>query len=134
MKKVFLGGTCASSTWRENLIPNLKVDYFNPVIPDWTEEAQKEEILQRENCDICLYVITPQMLNDVVIVSPYSIAEVVDDSNKRPEKTVFCYSNYDGMEFESHQLKALKAVGKMVSTNKGTWCENFEDLPELLNS
>ena len=29
MKKVFLGGTCNGSTWREELIPMLKVPYFN---------------------------------------------------------------------------------------------------------
>jgi GH15 family glucan-1,4-alpha-glucosidase len=41
-----------------------------------------EELRQRETCDICLYVITPKM------TGVYSIAEVIDDSNKRPNKTV----------------------------------------------
>ena len=31
--KVFLGGTCAESKWREKLIPLLQCDYFNPVVP-----------------------------------------------------------------------------------------------------
>ena len=39
--KVFLGGTCAESKWREKLIPLLKCDYFNPVVDDWTPECQK---------------------------------------------------------------------------------------------
>ena len=26
--KVFLGGTCNGSTWREKVIPNLKIDYL----------------------------------------------------------------------------------------------------------
>jgi hypothetical protein len=30
--KVFLGGTCENTTWRKELIDNLKVDYFNPVV------------------------------------------------------------------------------------------------------
>lgn len=30
--KVFLGGTCNGSIWREKLIPLLKIDYFNPVV------------------------------------------------------------------------------------------------------
>ena len=30
--KVFLGGTCNNSTWRDELIPQLKIDYFNPVV------------------------------------------------------------------------------------------------------
>ena len=42
-KKVFLGGTCNKSKWRDELIDLLKIDYFNPVVDDWNEEAQKEE-------------------------------------------------------------------------------------------
>lgn len=30
--KVFLGGTCNNSTWREELKPLLKIDYFDPVV------------------------------------------------------------------------------------------------------
>ena len=89
MKKVFLGGTCNESTWREFLIPMLNINYFNPVVDDWTEDCMKEEIRQREICDYCLYVITPSMKG------VYSIAEVVDDSNKRPNKTIFCLLQKD---------------------------------------
>ena len=60
-KKVALMGTCAESTWREQLIPQLDIDYFDPVVDDWTPECQEEEIRQRETCDFCLYVITPSM-------------------------------------------------------------------------
>ena len=45
--KVFLGGTCAGSTWRDELIPQLKIDYFNPVVADWTPECRAEEIRQK---------------------------------------------------------------------------------------
>jgi len=37
MKRVFLGGTCNNSKWRDVLIPRLKIDYFNPVVDDWNE-------------------------------------------------------------------------------------------------
>lgn len=41
--KVFLGGTCANTTWREELIKLIKgISYFNPVVDDWTLEAQKK--------------------------------------------------------------------------------------------
>lgn len=89
MSKVFLGGTCNDSTWRDDLIPKLKIDYFNPIVDDWNKEAQQEEIKERKNSDYVLYVITPKMSG------VYSIAEVVDDSNKRPEKTLFCVLNID---------------------------------------
>jgi len=85
MKKVFLGGTCNGSVWRDNLIKHLRCDYFNTVIDDWNEAAQQEEIKQRSQCDYVLYVITPKM------TGVYSIAEVVEDSIKRPNKTLFCF-------------------------------------------
>ena len=50
--KVFLGGTCNESTWRNELIPLLKIDYFNPVVEDWTPECQAEEERQKnEECN-----------------------------------------------------------------------------------
>ena len=121
--KVFLGGTCAGSTWREELIPLLSIDYFNPVVDDWTPECMAEEIKQREQCDICLYLITPGM------EGVYSIAEVVDDSNKRPHKTVFCF---DG-NFAPHQIKSLSKVADMVMDNGATFTLK-SGLPNLLNN
>ena len=55
--KVFLGGTCNESTWREGLIKALKIGYFNPVVDDWTPDCMAEEIKQREECDfvVCDY-------------------------------------------------------------------------------
>jgi len=113
--KVFLGGTCNESAWRDHLIKHLTIDYFNPVVDDWTEDCMDEEIKQRENCDICLYAITPKM------TGVYSIAEVVDDSNKRPNKTVFCVFELEnnGDRFTDGQLKSLKQVSKIVELNGG---------------
>ena len=127
-KKVFLGGTCNNSTWRDELIPKLNIDYFNPVVADWTPECQDEEIKQRQECDICLYVITPKM------VGTYSIAEVADDSNKRPEKTVFYFQESDGTDtFSTVQIKSLKQVGKLIQSNGATWCQTYEELINKLN-
>lgn len=129
-KKVFLGGTCNNSTWRDRIIPKLTIDYFNPVVDDWTEEAQKQEIKERKNCDYVLYVITPRM------IGVYSIAEVVDDSNKRPNKTIFCYIKEDGKTFmfDKGQCKSLDMVGKMVESNGGTWLGSLDAVVEYLNS
>ena len=41
--KVFLGGTCAKSTWRKELDEKLnqeRLETFNPVVPNWTPECQ----------------------------------------------------------------------------------------------
>lgn len=121
--KVFLGGTCNNSLWRNDLIPHLQIDYFNPVVEEWDEAAFQRELHERATCDICLYVLTP-LANGY-----YSIAEVVDDSNKRPEKTVFCILEEDqGQQFDSFQRKSLKKIGQMVQENGGFYCEGMEDL------
>lgn len=127
--RVFLGGTCNKSQWREQLIPMLKCDYFNPVVPTWTEEAYQQELIEREQCNICLYVITPRM------TGVYSIAEVVDDSNKRPDKTIFCLLKEDGdLVFDDHQLKSLKKVGVMVRENGGYFAQSLEEVVDFTYS
>ena len=129
MKKVFLGGTCNGSKWRDLLIPKLNIDYFNPVVEDWDEEAQKKEVYEREHCDYVLYVITPKMKG------VYSIAEVVEDSIKRPQKTLFFYLEVDQkQEFDQHQLKSLKQVANMVKNNGAKVFENSKELINFLNN
>lgn len=129
--KVFLGGTCNNSQWRERLIPKLRINYFNPVVPDWNDEAYKRELEEREISDYCLYVITPMM------TGVYSIAEVIDDSNKRPAKTLFAFvpDVKDGeiVNFSETMIKSLQAVGKMVVSNGGAWFENLEEVANFLN-
>ena len=110
--KVFLGGTWNESKWREELIPMLEVDYFNPVVDDWNEKCMTKEIEERENADVCLYCITPKM------TGVYSIAEVVDDSNKKPEKTILVLIESEGnLKFDKGQWKSLVSVAKMVVAN-----------------
>lgn len=128
MKRVFLGGTTNDSKWRDVLIPYLKIDYFNPVVEDWTEEAYQNELKEREICDYCLYVITPKMLGS------YSIAEAVDDSNKRPGKTIFTFIDKDGkQQFSPAQLKSLDKVGVMVENNGGLYLKTLTEVIKYLN-
>jgi len=127
--KVFLGGTCNGSRWREQLIPLLTLDYFNPVVEDWTPECQERELRERENADLVLYTITPQM------TGVYAIAEAVDDSNKRPQKTVLCILEQDGDKtFSAAQKKSLHAVAVMVVSNGGYATSTLEDVAYYLNS
>ena len=47
MRKVFLGGTCNESTWRDELMPLLKnegVEYFNPVVEDLDSRMSRRGI------------------------------------------------------------------------------------------
>lgn len=127
-KKVFLGGTCNDSKWRKKLIRLLDIKYFDPVVEEWTEDDMEEEIHQRKICDYLLYVITPKMKG------VYSIAEVVDDSNKNPDKTIFCFLKKDeDLEFDEHQLKSLKQVKNMVKENGGKCFSSLKDIADFLN-
>lgn len=123
----FLGGTCNNSTWRQELISQLSenVDFFNPVVDDWTPECQEREDHAREEAKYVLFVITSQM------TGVFSIAEVVDCSNKRPESTLFCVI-LDG--FDKAQAKSLKAVSKMVERNGAKVFDTVEEIAVFLNS
>lgn len=127
--KVFLGGTCNESTWRNGLIKALKIDYFNPVVDDWTPECMEERIKQRNECDYCLYVLTPKM------TEVFSVAEVIDDINKRPQKTLFCVlENDDSLKFDQFQIRSIYQVAKMVVENDGKFFTNINDVAKFLNN
>jgi len=130
---VFLGGTCNGSTWREKLIPMLEkedIKFFNPVVEDWTEEAQQLEEKVKKDGALELYVITPEM------TGVFSIAEAVNASHLKKGKVIFCMldetnpaaSNY----FNKHQIKSLKAVGKMLQDNGSYFCEDLGEVLEIL--
>jgi len=131
MKKVFLGGTWNESTWRNRMMIYLYdegIDYFNPIVPDWTEACIEQEIKERQTCDYVLYTITPKM------TGVYSIAEVVDDSNKRPDRTILVLLRSDGdLEFTLGQWKSLGAVAKMVRKNGGQVFDNLKSAAVYLN-
>ena len=128
MKKnieVFLGGTCEGYDWRKYIIPQLKCDYFDPVVEDWTEECRLKEIEKRKTCDYVLYVITSGMRGY------YSIAEVTDDSNKRPEKTVLCVLKTG---FDKKQIKSFEALEKMIESNGATVLHSEGEIVDFFNS
>ena len=111
MNKVFLGGTCNETTWRERIMSNIQVNYFNPVVDDWTPECQAIEEGEKAGvCNIHLYVITSAMLG------VFSIAEVIE-SAMTPSKQVILHIIPDG--FEKQQLKSLTAVANMVRKHGG---------------
>ncbi|MEO8412614.1 MAG: hypothetical protein ABI472_03105 [Ginsengibacter sp.] len=129
MKKVFPGVTCNGSSWRDALINDLRIDYFQPCAEHWTPGMMEEEIKQRAECDFCLYVITPKM------TGVYSIAEVVDDSNKRPAKTIFCYLTSDeDQQFSADQLRSWEQTGKMIRENGAAYFKTFAEIAGYLNT
>ena len=129
---VFLGGTCASSTWREELIPMLdeeKISWFNPVVDDWAPECQEIEDAHRKNDDICLYVLTPEAEGF------YSFVEVTDDSNKRPERTVLCIlTEANGKKYSKHEEKCALKTAKLVNNNGVVILDSLESVAKFLNT
>ena len=130
MNKVFLGGTCNESTWRNEIIPKLNIGYFNPVVEDWTPECQAEEERQKnEECNIHLYVITPKM------TGVFSIAEVTESAITKDVECVFCYLEYDGgLTFTKGQKMSLDAVGMLVSKYGAYWAKSLDEVAKYLNN
>ena len=110
--KIFLGGTCCGTTWRDKLISKLNsIPYFNPVVKDWTPECQERENIEKElECNIHFYCITKEMYN------VYSIAEVVDSVHNKTKRTIL-HVIPEG--FKKGQLKSLQAVVNLINNRGG---------------
>ena len=127
---VFLGGTCGSSTWRQNLTEMLgdSVDAFNPVVPDWTPECKAIEDAHKENDDVVLYVITPET------PGTYSISEITRSSITQPERTMICViPEANGKAFEAHEAKAWKKILTDCAKDGATVCPTLEEVALTLN-
>lgn len=133
MIKIFLGGTVAGYDWRKLIEKEFKcyrnIELFNPIVSKWTKECIIRENEYKENCDISLFVITPYM------EGIYSIAEAVEESNKRPERTIFVildnvkYNN-EIRTFTEHMKHSLTVTGELIERNGGQF---FNSLEELIN-
>lgn len=126
--KVFLGGTCSGWKWRNELQSLLKCDFYNPIVKNWSEKDRLREVHERETSDYVLYGITNG------IKGVYSIAEVVDDSNKRPEKTLFLnLYKEDDRQFTKQMGHSLKAVENLLKENGVKCFDTIESVANFLN-
>lgn len=126
--KVFLGGTCNGSKWREYIMPLLMCDYFNPVVEDWTPECQENEEREKAICDYHLYVITPKMKG------VFSIAEAVNDSVKMGDRCVFCVTmEADDREWTDSEVRSLDATTRLIESNGASIVRNLDEVVLFLN-
>ena len=128
--KVFLGGTCGSSTWRKDLMKNLDkdVEAFNPVVPNWTPECQAVEDEHKAHDDIVLFVITPET------PGTYSISEITRSSITQPERTMICViPEANGKAFEAHEAKAWKKILRDCEKDGSIVCPTLDDVAKTLN-
>lgn len=131
--KVFLGGSCDSS-YRNFIVPLLEyhsIDYFNPVVDDWNEEAIKKENNEKDNtCDIHLYCITPK------IKGVYSIMELIN-SIRANKIVIFIIVKNEAGAFTKEMLHSLLAIRNHLQVNENpnrvfTYvCDNLQDLLDI---
>lgn len=135
--KVFLGGTCNNTTWREYLMPLLKIDYFNPVVINWNKKHIKIEENEKKTSNIHLYTITYKL------TGIYSIVEMIVSASK-DIITVICF---DIHKLTKDQIKSVKASIKLIeetypktkiltiNTGRNNDISNqFKKLAKVLNS
>jgi hypothetical protein len=97
------------------------LDFFDPVVPDWTPERQAREIEERARSDVALYCLTPKM------TGVYSIAEVVDDCHGPARGVVLVVLDEDGDEvFPEAMSRSLGAVEALVRSNGGVTFRSLE--------
>lgn len=116
--KIFLGGTCPQSkddfNYRNILIPFLKknnIDFFNPVVDDWTEDCIQIEEQQKQICDVHLFVITYNMKG------VYSIAEAFDSYIEKKRSILVVIDE----NFDRQQLKSLNATTDLFGKYGESW-------------
>ena len=129
---VFLGGTVNASTWREALITKLEVEYFNPVVKDWSPEDVQRENIAKANAAVRLYVITPKQHGAYVYVE--MTANVFE--HKSDQKVVIVFLDEDaGMTFDKHQISSNKAIINELSKNPEVeFFDNLNDVATFINS
>ena len=121
--KVFLGGTCGTSTWRDDLILLLEaegIDYFNPQKGEgeWSPEDKVEEDRQKvDECSVHLYVFTSETAN------VYGIAEAVDSAHRKDKVCLFHVMD---------ESEGLAAVTNMVQS-LGGYVGNGPDLTWIVS-
>ena len=139
--KIFLGGTCADTTWRDELMPLFDkegIEYFNPIVEDWTPECQAIEEDEKNNkCDCHLYVITKEMMGT------YSIAEIINSAWQAVVygTTVNCvvFAILDEGTWQIHERKSFDAIISMVNhiaPNNSVCCyvKSMEELAKYFTS
>ena len=134
--KVFLGGTVVQDKtlddkygWRKDLIPKLKVDYYNPVVYKRDKNAYEEEFNQKNNiCTHEVYCIT------VDCMGYFSVCEAVDSSYRHgnPSHTIFCILNKN--YFPYGKLRSLEDVEELLKRRGCYIAKDLDDIANYLNN
>jgi hypothetical protein len=123
---VFLGGTCANSTWRQELIAMLSenVPYFDPQVPDWTPEDAAREDACKPVSRFNVFVITGDALGT------YSGWEIHQEATNDAAKLIFATVG----ELPENQVKGVAKIKKGLIRMGATVCENLDEIAEIINA
>lgn len=109
---VFLGGTCGSSTWRQEVaIPILELNsitsYYNPQVLNWTPDLVKKEAKVKNN-SICLVFVFTRETPSVASLVEAAYYLGLQSSKKEFRKVFICL---EPVSFED-ELEFIRQVTK----------------------
>ncbi len=123
----FLGGTCATSTWRNQLIPMLDaaVPYFDPQLGpgEWNDEAAALEDACKAEAKVMVFVISPEGLGT------YSGWEIHETAVTAPERMIFAAIGDLG-----DQTKGVGKIARGLRAMGATVCESLEEVAAAVNA
>lgn len=111
MKTIFLAGSTGRGhvDWRKQYYSLSDFNIFNPIVSVWTDLAKQREKEMRESADILLFTINGN--------NCYSIAELVDCSNKRPDATIGVFDYAEIARNESINMASANAIRELAEQN-----------------
>lgn len=124
---VFLGGTSTGPDWRKDLIGLLNVNYFNPLVEEWTEEDAKKENEAKANATMQAYCITPHAIGS------YSVAELTSAAILNGERAVVLFMDTEDNQFDEHQQKSNEQIKALVAKHEGKVVDSLEEMAKYIN-
>lgn len=136
IQKIYLKGISNKSIWKNELFD---------IIKDNDNIKYIENLEEKITCDYFLHIITPRVFDVSHIV------EIINDSNKKPSKTILCIldkdtnpmldksfnvkslpSHINSIKFTQEQLKHLDYIGNTVKNNGGKYLKSLSELNKVL--
>lgn len=126
-KTVFLGGSCRADNkkWRDEYMKLDNVSCFNPWVSNWDAKAQENEKYHREYDTYVLFNLDGP--------NTFSIAEVVDCSNKRPETTILIIDDKVKKQ-DNRNKRSLYAIADLVESNGAHVFKSHSEALKFLKS
>jgi hypothetical protein len=120
-----MGGTYPGPKWRDRLAAQVSQNFrwFNPVVTEWTQDAQETEVAVRAEADVILYVITPYQEGF------YSYFEMTEDAVRSEKPVVIAFiPSYDDKAFSESQWSSLMAGKRLLERHSAIVCTSMEEL------